>query len=275
MKICIFIFFVVFIASAQAQEMVGRTSRQLGAGNIVSLPAVGDVVAFNPAVNIDENGLSASVGYVLPYQLSSFKQQLVRVLWTSRLGSFSADGGLNGDANSNLSRVGVGYARQFGPNWRAGLRYYYLSHHFGTRENFSSSFSLAGLSYRSADGDIVFSVSIQNIEQQKISYYDRDGQIPSVAITGLQWQPSKGLFLLMEVEKDFDFEPVFKGAIIYHYDALMEISFGAASPELELSAGIGVLYRGVRLHVGVSHHRELGFSSGASLSVVGLFSKQQ
>ena len=273
MRWVILLFLALGFGDVFGQEIQWRSAQQLGAGYICSLPAVGDVASFNPSVHADQPGLSGGVHYTMPFQMASFAQQFAHLVYGAKFGYVGLGLGSNGDSNSALRRVGLQYSRGFGGKWRAGLGYYYLSHHFSTQQNFNASFSVAGLSYHAANDEWVVSVAVQNMEQQTIAYPGFEGKIPSVVVTGVQWQPAEGLFLLTEVEKDFDRQPDFKGAVIYHFKKLVRLSVGASGADLSLTAGAGVVYRGVQLHVGMAHHRDLGLSTAASLSVFGLFGK--
>lgn len=273
MRWVILLFFASCIADANGQEIQWRSAQQLGAGYICSLPAVGDVVSFNPSVHVNQSGMSGGIHYTSPFQMEAFAQQFAHFVYGVKVGFFGMSMGSNGDKNSALRRIGLQYARGFGGKWRAGLGYYYLSHHFSTQQNFNASFSVAGLSYHANGDNWVVSVAIQNMEQQTISYPGFKETIPSVVVTGVQWQPSEGFFILAEMEKDFDHRPDFKGAVIYRILSLVRLSVGASGSNLSLTAGAGVLYHGVHLHVGMSHHRDLGLSTAASLNVFGLFGK--
>ena len=270
-----FLLFLLLLScfALSGQEIAWRSAGQVGAGYICSLPAVGDVLSFNPAVHAKESGLSGGVHYTLPFQMDAFSQQFGSFVYGSALGAFGLGLGSSGDNNSAYRRLGLQYARSFGQNVRAGLGYCYLSHHFSTQQNFNGSFSVAGIAYYASAGHWVVSVTVQNMEQQTISYPDHVFDIPSVVVTGVQWQASQGLYLLAEMEKDFDHRADFKGAIIYDFHKMMRVSVGAMGSNLSLTAGGGVFYRGVHLHVGMAHHRHLGLSTAASLSIMGLFGK--
>lgn len=271
MRWVVLLLLVSCFGAVYGQEIQWRSAQQLGAGYIGSLPAVGDVASFNPSVHANQQGLSGGVHYTMPFQMASFVQQFAHLVYGAKFGYIGLGLGSNGDSNSGLRRIGLQYSRGFGGKWRAGLGYYYLSHHFSSQQNFHASFSVAGLSYHAANEEWVVSVAVQNMEQQTIAYPGFEGKIPSVVVTGVQWQPAEGLFLLAEVEKDFDRQPDFKGAVIYHLKKLVRFSVGASGADLSLTAGAGVVYRGVHLHVGMAHHRDLGLSTAASLSVFGLF----
>lgn len=267
------LFSVLLGAELWSQEIQWRSAQQLGTGYISSLPAIGDVASFNPSVHTSHRGLSGGIHYTLPFQMSAFTQQFGHFIYSSHFGALGVGLGSNGDSNSAFRRVGMQYARAFGSHWHAGMGYHYLTHHFSTQQNFNSSFSVAGISYYSTNNTWVVSVAIQNIEQQAISYPDHDFNIPSVLVAGVQWQAAEGVYLLAEMEKDFDLRPDFKGAIVYHLLSVLRLSVGASGSDLSLTAGAGVVYHDVRLHVGMAHHRDLGYSTAASLSIFGLFGK--
>lgn len=265
---------ILSLSSLSAQEIIWRSSHHIAAGYISSLPAIGDVATNNPSVHKYDYGLSASINYSLPYQMEAFKQQFANAIYGGDWGYAGLSAGVNGDNNSSLQKVGLQYSRKFAKNWHAGLAYYYMNHHFATKQNFSTSFSVAGLSFKSPQGWVA-SIMVQNMEQQTMEYPNHTDIIPSVITTAIQWEATAGLYLMAEIEKDFDFKPDFKGAIIYSPTSQLILSVGAKGPELALTAGAGFIYHGVNLHVGMAHHSELGLTTAASLSVIGLFSKSK
>lgn len=260
--------------TSYGQEINWHSSRQIGAGHIISLPATSDMVSFNPSVHYTGMGLGGQAAYTLPHGIEAFRQQFVHALWGSHLGYIGVSAGINGDDNSSFRRAGFQYSRNFGHGWRAGLAYYFVQHHFITKQNFNSSFSAAGISYHNTASGMTVSVAIQNFEQQTIAYPHHTFLLPSIAVLGIQWEASNNIFLLAEAEKDFDHRPIFKGAVVFHIGTLADISAGVSSPPLQLTAGAGVTYHGVKLHAALSHHRELGLTTAASLSIYGLFTKQ-
>lgn len=96
-------------------------------------------------------------------------------------------------------------------------------------------------------------------------------KVPSVLRIGLNYEFSKKVFSVLDIEKNMDLAALVKLGIEYHPIAVLYFRGGIdintdVGNELKFSAGLGTKLKGFNLDLGFSHQAYIGYISQVSLS---------
>lgn len=223
----------------------------------------GEAFTLNPAHLSNVQGWFGSLHYAMPYHEKALSQSFFNLAFGNWLGALGLQAGVSGSRQSAFRRLSLSYARTFGNKVSAGMGYSVLQHKL--TDSYLSGFLVAGVEYR-PDKAWCISFSVQNPEQQKITYPMAIYPIPSVVWIAARVQLHAMAALLLEWEKDFDWPEVWKSALVLTPHPRLVFTLGASGKPLRLSAGAGASWNRLHIHVGASHHQWMGITSAASLS---------
>lgn len=90
--------------------------------------------------------------------------------------------------------------------------------------------------------------------------------LESVFGIGLNYQPSKGLIIMAEVEAEFDFDPRYKIGIDYSFSEAFSLRVGAHTEPTTISLGIGLkLGEQFKIDIASTYQTILGITPGLGL----------
>jgi len=184
----------------------------------------------------------------------------------TKVGHFSLLFTQSGYSLSLLNRYGFSYARTFGKHVAASLQFNGLTHKIEGVDTYGGFFTTIGLQlFPSEKVDLGF--YIQNPEQSKISYPVQKELIPVLYVAGLSWHPFNYLSLMVEMEKDQQFDPQYKFGIELQPVDILTLRGGVKGSPVELSFGAGTRWHFIVVDIGMSYHQQLGVTSGVSLTI--------
>lgn len=160
----------------------------------------------------------------------------------------------------NESKVGLAFAKTFGPNFRAGLMADYLQTAIGENYGKNSSFCLEAGIQAQLVKNLWIGTHFYNLNRAKASNYFNE-KIPSIMRIGLMYTVSDKVFASAEIEKDLVNKPIFKGGAEYKISSNFMFRAGFSIVGKPIYAfGIGFYTKGIRIDIAGSFHPNLGFT---------------
>jgi hypothetical protein len=145
----------------------------------------------------------------------------------------------------------AGYANQLGLA-SLGLKANYIQYRaegFDTRSVVSLSFGgVAELS-----PTFLVGAHIVNLNQPKLSSTE-DERLPAKLITGVQFHPDNNLILLLELEKDIDYEATVKGGVEYKFYKKVDFRAGFNLNPNTVSCGVGYQSSWLSIDYGIQYN---------------------
>lgn len=165
----------------------------------------------------------------------------------------------------NERKVGVAFAKGFADRFSLGLQFDYLSisiSEYGSKNIFTFE---AGLQFFLLPEKLLIGAHVNN--PLRITLDDEtDEKLPTMMRFGLNYSPSKKLSLLAEVEKDLDYDPVYKGAVEYRPVEKLSLRGGFNANPFQGTFGVGVNLKNLTIDAASSFHPVLGVSPGFSIA---------
>ncbi|MCU0433212.1 MAG: hypothetical protein MUC87_07160 [Bacteroidia bacterium] len=217
----------------------------------------------------------ASLGFIQKFQAGAFYESrfLVPGLGQSAVAAaLPVKAGVFGLNMSSLSlqnlymanKVGLGFAKTFGPKISAAVQLNWVYTRFGNNYGAASS-AVADVGFISEPvKNLTFGIHIFNITRSKLGG-DSDENIPTVMRVGGAYKFSEKLLVTLEAEKDIDFKPVIRGGIEYRPADVLYLRAGVASNPGLSAFGFGLMLQKMRLDVATTFHPQLGFSPSVGL----------
>lgn len=166
----------------------------------------------------------------------------------------------------NEKKAGLAFGKAFGNRFSAGLQFDYIHidmGHYGSRHLFTFE---AGLQFYILP-QLVIGAHVNNPLRLKI---DKEGEdrYPTIMRFGLSYLPSAKVAIRGEVEKDLDFNPVYKLGIEYFVVEKFTLRGGFNAYPFNGFLGVGLKFKTLGIDAVAVYHQALGFSSSLSLSYV-------
>ncbi len=163
----------------------------------------------------------------------------------------------------NESKVGLAYARGFGERFSAGIQLNY--HNTYIAEDYGNKGALTvemGAIYHIVKG-LSIGAHIFNPTRAKIAEF-ADERIPTIFRTGLSYEFSQKVMVVVETEKSINHDPVFKFGIEYHITEPFYIRGGIGTNPTSNSFGFGLELGKLKVDLASSFHHVLGYSPQVS-----------
>lgn len=141
-----------------------------------------------------------------------------------------------GDDLFNEQKLGLSFSNKFGVvSLGATINYLQINMEgLGTKGILIGDFG--GLA--TITDQLVFGAHISNINQAQLSSFTGE-KIPTIMRAGLSYRPIKGLMLNTEVEKNLDFDALFKIGLEYKIMDMITVRTGIITEPFESAYGIG------------------------------------
>jgi hypothetical protein len=166
-----------------------------------------------------------------------------------------------GDDLYNEQVISLGYSNQIGMT-SLGLKANYIQYHaegFGNRHAVSLNFGgLAQLTPRISVGAYVV-----NLNQPKLSTLDNE-RLPTKLVAGLAFQPDDKALLLIEIEKDLEYNPTIKGAMEYAVYKKINFRTGFNIHPNTAFFGLGFLLRKLKIDYALQFNNTLSAAHQAA-----------
>ncbi len=164
----------------------------------------------------------------------------------------------------NETKIGIAYARNFGERFSLGMQLNY--HNTGIGENYGNRGNIT------AELGAIFHILPQlsigahlyNPARAKIGNF-ADERIPTIFKTGLGYEFSERVLVVLEAEQSINHKPVFKAGIEYHIIDPIFIRGGIGTNPNSNSFGFGLLMGNLEVDLATSYHYLLGYSPQISM----------
>lgn len=162
------------------------------------------------------------------------------------------------------SKFGMAYGRKLGEKISAGIQIDYLSVAFG--DIYGNNATIAGEIGVQAEltDELSIGAHIYNVGRAEFAEFNNE-RIPTIIRFGLQYTFSEKVFTTLEMEKDIDFSPVFKGGFEYRVVDAFYLRAGVSTNPALSALGFGYQYKGLRFDFAGTFHSVLGFTPQWSL----------
>ncbi len=164
----------------------------------------------------------------------------------------------------NEMKTGIVVGRKFGNHFSAGVQIDYLRIHQGDDLGNRNLFTFGiGLQYK-VNSHLSLGMHLYNPVPFHISPDEKERMIPLLRL-GLSWNPSEQLISNLEISKDDQSTPSFKGGLEYHIVKPLSIRVGLMTNPAIFTFGFGLEFGGLTFDFASSYHPVLGYSPQVSL----------
>lgn len=241
------------IAINEGMGNITTTNTNYGAGlsNIAGIAAIKDIIigtSYRHAMDL-EGFNTASLAVAIPVKIGSFGLGISRF----------------GDDLFNQQMLSVGYANTFGIA-SLGIRANYLQYSI---ENYGSkgvfTIDIGGIAQLT--DELYIGAHIVNINQVKLAEFE-DERVPTLIALGVSYRPSQRVMFNIELEKDIDFDPVFKSGIEYKVVEKLALRTGINTKPSRQYFGLGFSPNNIPLILDytLSNHQLLGLAHQIGLA---------
>ncbi len=249
---------------AAGQRIVSRSVGGVGSGGLTSESLVCPTEAANPAAMTELGGLTVSVGGNVPYALTDLTEMYATAALPAKALTTAVRVSRSGGVDSHFTAFGAEASRSFG-RMAIGMGYYGIVHTLPFGERGRSGFSVVGIVCRPAD-EWQIGLSVRNIERRTLRYASSEADLPTNIWGSIRWRAYRYLALCAEVEKEVGVDAVGRlGISVRPINGLFfTAGFSSLGSEMSMGAGYDWDFWGIR--ASVSHHAQLGVTSGAALT---------
>lgn len=162
------------------------------------------------------------------------------------------------------NKYGLAYGRKLSEKVSAGIQLNY--HTLRIAENYGNTNGIsveAGIQARLTE-KLAIGVHVFNPNRTKVAEFE-DERIPTIFRLGMNYTFSEKVFVTAEVEKDIDFNPVFKAGVEYHATDMLYLRGGVSTEPVLASFGFGLELKQFRLDIANTFHQTLGHTPQVSL----------
>jgi len=209
--------------------------------------------------------LSVGVAYESRYLVSQMGTANLALVYPLKFGNMGVSMSYFGYALYHEMKMGLAYARSFGPHLRAGVQLDYLQTGlgdiYGSRSNVTFELGVQS----DVTEHLTFGAYVYNPVRVKFSDYARE-KIPAVFRFGFAYHFSDKLLTTAEVEKNTDYQSlILRGGIEYRYKKQFFFRVGFGTSRDIFSFGFGWHKKHMQFDIGTTMHQTLGFSPQTSL----------
>ena len=159
----------------------------------------------------------------------------------------------------NESKIGLAYAREFGERFSAGVQLNYhnttIKEDYGNKGNLT--FELGAIFHILPELSI--GIHLFNPTRAKIADF-ADERIPTIFRTGISYEFSDRVIVVVETEKSVNLNPVFRTGIEYRISDPLYIRGGIGTNPTTNAFGFGLELGNLIIDVATSFHHILGYS---------------
>ncbi len=209
--------------------------------------------------------LSAGIAYENRFLIPHLGTANLAVIYPLKFGNMGLSMSYFGYALYHEMKIGLAYARAFGPRLRIGVQLDYLQTGlgdiYGSRSNVTFELGVQS----DVSEHLTFGAYVYNPVRVKFFNYANE-KIPAVYRFGAAYRFSDKLLTTAEVEKSTDYQPVIlRGGIEYRYKKQFFLRIGFGTSQDVFSFGFGWYKKHMQFDIGTIMHQSLGFSPRTSL----------
>lgn len=209
--------------------------------------------------------LSAGVAYENRFLVPQMGTASLALVYPLKFGNMGISMSYFGYALYHEMKIGLAYARSFGPRLRAGVQLDYLQTGMGDVYGSISNVTFELGIQSDVNEHLTFGAYVYNPVRVKLSDYANE-KIPAVFRFGVAYHFSGKLLTTAEVEKNTYYQPVIlRGGIEYRYKKQFFFRVGFGTSHDIFSFGFGWHKKHMQFDIGTTMHQTLGFSPQTSL----------
>lgn len=211
------------------------------------------------------NQFSAAVSYESRFMQKELSTKTAGFLAPTKFGVLGLSYRHSGFQLYNEQKIGLSYARSFGPYLRIGLQLNYLQAALGEGYGKKGSATCELGIQSDVTEKITLGVWTFNPLRAKLADYD-DERIQSILRVGLAWHLSKQFIVTAEAEKNTYYRPVIvRAGAEYNIKERFFIRTGTSTYGEIFTMGFGFTSRHFTFDISAGMHETLGFSPQSSL----------
>lgn len=172
-----------------------------------------------------------------------------------------------GNSFYNESKVGLGFGKQFGNGFAAGVQLnYHHNYIHGEYDNPSAVSVEGGIQYK-PDERIKIGVHLSNPTRSILSSFEQD-TIKSYLNIGVDYEALEKLAVAIQVKKSLDHELRLLGGMEYELRDNLYIRTGIMTNPILYTFGLGYKMGKLSADIAFSHHQILGFTPHFSFQAI-------
>ncbi len=211
------------------------------------------------------NRLTAGMGFQNRYLSPHLGTSDLAIVYPATFGNIGINVRYFGYSLFHEMKIGISYARKFGPNVSMGVQMDYLQTGLGDIYGHHDNFTFAIGLQAHVSGECVLGIYVYNPVPVKLADY-ADEKIPAIFRFGLSWHFSRNLLATAEAEKNTAFQPVvLRGGIEYIFKKQFFFRAGIGTSGDVFAFGFGWHFKKLNINLASTMHQTLGFSPQGSI----------
>jgi hypothetical protein len=260
---CSLIMLHPFMLSAfEGAGIVGARSAGMGRAS-VSLTDFWSI-QNNPAGMALQENIAAGVYYENRFLLPELSLKSAAVIVPANFGVLGLSFNQFGYSLYNENKLGIAYARSFGPMLRIGLQLDYLSTRFGNGYEGKDNVTFELGVQSQLTETVILGVFLFNPVKARLSEFT-DERLPVIMRFGLTYLMTDKLIGIAEIEKNFDLDPSLRFGMEYALTDVFYTRAGLATNPGLFTFGVGIILNNLHLDIAASMHQVLGVSAQAGI----------
>lgn len=262
---CVLAFFLLFLCKLNAQ--IGNYP--LGARSN-SMSGITTTLSDVWSTNNNQAGLgfvkeiTAGVYYENRFLLSETANKTSTFVYPTKAGALGFNITSFGFSAFTETKIGLSYGQRFGDKFSFGIQLNYLNtsldQEYGSKNNVTGA---AGFLVKLSE-ELTLGVHVYNPSRKRLADFE-DERISTIMKLGMDYRFSKKVMLVIETEKDVDFDGLIKIGLEYHIIEILYLRAGVASNSVRSSFGFGLELKNFNVGFSSSYHQSLGLIPGISL----------
>lgn len=208
--------------------------------------------------------LSAGLYYENRFLLKETSYKAGAFVLPTKTGAFGISIASFGFTEFMETRAGLSYGLKFSERFAVGVQMNYLrtslTQEFGSKNSVTGAVGLIG----KLNDEITIGAHVYNPNRSKLAEYDNE-RIPTVMKLGMDYRFSEKLMIVVETEKDIDFDAIVKFGVEYQFMDILYVRGGISNNPTSSAFGFGLIMKNFILEASSSFHQTLGMTPGISL----------
>jgi hypothetical protein len=208
--------------------------------------------------------LSAGLYYENRFLLKETSYKAGAFVLPTKTGAFGVSIASFGFTEFMETRAGLSYGLKFSERFAVGVQMNYLrtslTQEFGSKNSVTGAVGLIG----KLNDEITIGAHVYNPNRSKLAEYDNE-RIPTVMKLGMDYRFSEKLMIVVETEKDIDFDAIVKFGVEYQFMDILYVRGGISNNPTSSAFGFGLIMKNFILEASSSFHQTLGMTPGISL----------
>lgn len=208
--------------------------------------------------------LSAGLYYENRFLLKETSYKAGAFVLPTKTGAFGVSIASFGFTEFMETRAGLSYGLKFSERFAVGVQMNYLrtslTQEFGSKNSVTGAVGLIG----KLNDEITIGAHVYNPNRSKLAEYNNE-RIPTVMKLGMDYRFSEKLMIVVETEKDIDFDAIVKFGVEYQFMDILYVRGGISNNPTSSAFGFGLIMKNFILEASSSFHQTLGMTPGISL----------